>query len=134
MMDSTAFLPSFLRMLFALAVVLGVLMGAMYFFKRILQQTTSGSNDISAINIIAARYLGPKSSIMLVEVLGKVIVIGLSNNQMSHLATISEPEALDKLKYIEKHGKQDFFLADYLKHSKIAQRIFDRFGKDAPRK
>jgi len=122
-MDSIAFWPSFFKMLFALAVVLGLLVGAMYFFRRIIQHPTAGGHDNSAINVVAARYLGPKSSIMLVEVLGKFIVIGLANSQMSHLATITDPEALDKFKYSGQPEKKFPSLVDYCTSHKLFRNI-----------
>jgi flagellar protein FliO/FliZ len=129
-MDSVAILPSFFKMIFALAIVLGLLVGAMYFFKRILPQTSVRMSDNSLINIIATRYLGPKSSIMLVEVLGKVIVIGISSNQMSHLETISEPEALERLKHtgIREKGSPPS-LTDHLRRNKVVIGVLHRFGK-----
>lgn len=133
-MDSTAFLPSFFKMLFALAVVLGLLIGAMYIFKNFMHRTASGGNDGSAINIVAARYLGPKNSLVLVEVLGKIMVLGLTNNHITHLTDISEPDAPAKLKEIEKRGKTIPSFSDYLKRNKIALRIFDNIGKEHPRK
>lgn len=134
-MESVSFLPSFLKMLFSLAVVIGLLVGAMYFFRRILQHTTVGANaDSGVINILAARYVGPKSSIMLVEVLGNVLVVGISSNQMSHLATISDPAALEKLKYKNRQEKIVPSVADYLKRHKVGLRIFDCFGKDNRKK
>ena len=128
-MDSAAFLPSFFKMFFALAIVLGLLLLAAYFFKRILPQTSAGASDNSLINVIAARYLGPKSSIMLVEVLGKVLVIGISSNQMSHLATISEAEVLERLKHIGRQEKRLPSIADYFRRNKIVLGVVDRFGK-----
>ena len=134
-MDSVAILPSFFKMIFALAIVLGLLVGAMYFFKRILPRTSVRMSDNSLINIIATRYLGPKGSIMLVEVLGKVIVIGISSNQMSHLETISEPEALERLKHtgIREKGSSPS-LADYLRRNKVFIGVLDRFGKHGRKK
>jgi flagellar biosynthetic protein FliO len=129
-MDSTAILPSFFKMLFALATVIGLLVGAAYFFKRFFPQTSVGVGDNSLINIIATRYLGQKSSIMLVEVLGKVVVIGISSNQMSHLATISDVEALDRLKHLGMREKcSPPSLMDYLRRNKFVIGVLHRFGK-----
>ena len=120
-MDSVAFWPSFFKMLSALAVVLGLLVGAMYLFRQILQRPSAGGQETGAINVVEARYLGPKSSIMLVEVLGKFIVIGLANNQMSHLATITDPEALEKFKYGGHSEKKIPSLVDYLKNHRVVR-------------
>jgi flagellar protein FliO/FliZ len=127
-MDS-AILPSFLKMLFALAIVLGLMVGSVYFFRRYLPRSSGGLNDHSLINIMASRYLGPKSSIMLVEILGKVIVIGISPNQMSHLETISDVDALDKLKQWGAQEKSSTSFIDQLKRNKMVAGAFNRFGK-----
>lgn len=129
-MDPVAFWPSFLKMLFALAVVLGLLVGAMYFFRRILQRPTAAGHDNRAINVVAARYLGPKSSIMVVEVLGKFIVIGLANNQIAHLATITDPEALEQFKYSGSPEKKLPSLLDYCMNHKVIRDIAHLLRKD----
>jgi flagellar protein FliO/FliZ len=85
-------------MIFALAIVLGLLFGVMYFVKRFMQQVAPASDNQALINIIASRYLGPKSSIILVEVMDQVIVVGISNQQMTTLACIDDPLAIAGIK------------------------------------
>jgi len=87
-------------MLVALAIVLGMMIGTMYFIKKILHSTSPAMNSGSLIKILASRYLGPKNSILIVDVAGEIIVVGLSNSQMSMLTTISDKDALDKLRNI----------------------------------
>ena len=89
---------SFLKMIFALAVVLGLLVGVMYFMKIFMQQTGSTSDNQALINVISSKYLGPKNRIILVEVLDQVLVVGICNQQMTTLATIEDPSALTKIK------------------------------------
>jgi len=129
-MDSISFFPSFLKMVSALAVVVGIMIAAMYFFKKIMHQTTSGVDDGSAIKIISARYLGPKSSIVLVDVLGHIIVIGISNHQMTLLTIISGPTSREKLKSIREGKGQSLPFRDYLSKYKIALQAMIRTGKD----
>lgn len=97
-MDNVSLLPSFLRMIFALAIVLGLLIGVMYFLKKFLQPAGSLADDSSLIKIIATRHLGAKNSIVLIEVLDQVIVVGISNQQMTPLACIDDPQALANIK------------------------------------
>lgn len=89
---------SFLKMIFALAIVLGLLIGVMYFVKRFMQQTGPASDNHALINVISSKYLGPKSSIILVEIMDKILVIGISGQQMTTLASIDDPLALAKIK------------------------------------
>jgi flagellar protein FliO/FliZ len=98
-METPTLLPSFLKMIFALSIVLGIMVAAAYFFRKFLGRSFStGGDESTMINVIATRYLGPKSSIMLVDVLGELIVLGISNNQMSVLTTISDPGARQKIR------------------------------------
>ena len=47
-------------------------------------------DDGSLMRILASRYLGPKNVIVLVHVLDQVLAIGISNHQMSLLASFPE--------------------------------------------
>jgi flagellar protein FliO/FliZ len=96
-MEAPSFLPSLLKMIFALSVVLGIMIAAAYFFRKFLSQPVISGDDSALIHVVSTRYLGPKSSIMLVDVLGELIVIGISNSQMSVLTTISDPQARARL-------------------------------------
>lgn len=89
---------SFLKMIFALAVVLGLLIGAMYFVRMFMQQTGPASDNQALIKVISSKYLGPKNRIILIEVLEQVLVVGISNQQMTTLAQIDDPLAVAKIK------------------------------------
>ncbi|MBN1380266.1 MAG: flagellar biosynthetic protein FliO [Deltaproteobacteria bacterium] len=96
-MDSISFFWSFFKMLASLAVVIGLMIGAMYLWKKYVYQSPSIIQGTGLINIISTRHLGPKNSIMLIEVLGKLMVVSFSGQQLSMLTTIDDPAALDKL-------------------------------------
>lgn len=88
-----AYLASFLKMLFALAVVLGLMLGALYLLKRIAGHNLVAGGPESLIHILSTRYVGPKSSIMMVDVAGKVIVLGVTANAI-HLLGEFEDERI----------------------------------------
>jgi flagellar protein FliO/FliZ len=132
-MDTISFLPSFLKMLCALTIVIGIMVGAMYFFKRALQQTTAGVDTSQAINIVASRYLGPRSSIILLEILGRVIVIGICNNQMSLLTTISDADAMGRISDMQRQERRLPPIIDYLKCSKLVMEKLGRPRKGNPK-
>jgi flagellar protein FliO/FliZ len=96
-MDSISLVSSFLKMIFALAIVLGLLIGFMYFVKRFMQRTAPAGENQALINVISSKYLGPKSSILLVEVMDQIIVVGISSQQMTTLACIDDPQTLAKI-------------------------------------
>ena len=114
-MNEISFFPSFLKLLFALAVVLGLMAAAVYLLRRFMNHTAAGARDGSLIRILSSRYLGPKSSILLVDVLGKGIVVGLSNGQMTRLAEIDDREALAQVQTPGQHAPANPALTDVLK-------------------
>jgi len=89
---------SFIKMISALAVILGLLIGAMYYFRRFMKRTGAGPDDGELIRVVATRYLGPKSSILVMDIVGQVVAVGVSDNRMTLLATITEPGAIERLK------------------------------------
>ncbi|MBN1613642.1 MAG: flagellar biosynthetic protein FliO [Deltaproteobacteria bacterium] len=121
-MDSVSFFPSFLKMLAALTIVLGLMIGAMFVLKRFMNQAVPGMDDGQAIRILSTRYLGPKNSIMLVEVLGQLMVIGLSNQQMSLLATITDVRSAERMQSLQNPVKKTPAVMEQLARYKDALR------------
>jgi flagellar biosynthetic protein FliO len=114
-MTEIAFFPAFLKIIFALAVVLGLMVAAAYLMRRFMNHQSSGDREGSLIQIVSSRYIGPKSSILLVDVLGKGIVLGVSNGQMTLLAAIEDSQALEKMKTVRQTETANPVLADFLK-------------------
>jgi flagellar protein FliO/FliZ len=117
-------ISSFLKMIFALAVVLGLLIGVMYFVKMFMQQTGAVSDNQSLINVISSKYLGPKNRIVLIEVLDQLLVVGISNQQMTTLAAIEDPQAIAKVRSSQVNSKVVDFpgsrLAKYVSQFSLA--------------
>jgi flagellar biosynthetic protein FliO len=97
-MSTFDFIASLLKMVSALAVVLGIMLAGLWFVRKLMKKTGTGVDDGHAIRILSTRYLGPKSSIMLVDVLGSVIVVGVTGSQISMLTTITDEDALERMK------------------------------------
>jgi flagellar biosynthetic protein FliO len=114
-MNELSFFPALLKMFFALAVVIGLLVAAMYVLRRYLGHSPSGSRDGSLIQIVSTRYLGPKCSILMVDILGKVIVLGLTSGQMTVLTTIDDDRALEKMNAVRENEMSKPVLVDRLK-------------------
>jgi flagellar protein FliO/FliZ len=131
-MEPAGFLSSFLKMIFALSIVLGIMVAAAYFFRRFLRQPLVGGDDGSLIQVVATKYLGPKNSIMLVDVLGELIVVGVSNNQMSVITTIVDPDARERMKKSPLTSQQASMptLMDQFLRYKNSLKSFKSAGKD----
>lgn len=96
-MESTELLVTSIKMVSALALVLGLVILAMHLLKKVMNRTTEPRNRSETIGILSVRYLGGKNSIALVNVAGQVIVVGISPSGMSTLARIDDPDTLNRL-------------------------------------
>jgi len=97
-MSTLDFLASLLKMISALAVVLGVMLAGLWAVRRFMNKTGAKVDDGQMIRVLSTRYLGPKSSILLLDVLGSVIVVGVSGSRMTLLTTITDEDALERLR------------------------------------
>jgi flagellar protein FliO/FliZ len=86
-----------LRMLTALGIVLGGLLVCVYFIKRFLKKDVGGSKE-QLIKVIASQYIGIKKNISLVEIPGSILVVGVSNDNISLLTKIEDEVVLDALR------------------------------------
>jgi flagellar protein FliO/FliZ len=86
-----------LRMLTALGIVLGGLLVCVYFIKRFLKKDVGGSKE-QLIKVIASQYIGIKKNISLVEIPGSILVVGVSNDNISLLTKIEDEVVLDVLR------------------------------------
>jgi len=90
-------LSTAMQMLTALGVVLGGLIVVFYFMKRFLKRDVGGSNE-ALIKVIASQYIGIKKNISLVEIPGSILVVGVSNDNISLLTKIEDKVVLDDLR------------------------------------
>jgi len=97
-MGTFDFIASLVKMISALAVVLGVMLAGLWAVRKFMKKTGTGVDDEQNIRVLSTRYLGPKSSIMLLDVLGSVIVVGVTGSQISMLTTITDEESLERLR------------------------------------
>jgi flagellar protein FliO/FliZ len=132
-MEPISFFPALLKMISALALVLGIMIGLAFLVRRFFQQTGMATPDGSSITILAVKYLGPKSSIMIVDILGEVVVIGVSNQQMSYLTTLDDEAALEKLRSLNRQRGRGIPAVDPLDRYKNLVRSLIRQKKDGDR-
>ena len=91
----TDLIPTALKMLSALVLVLAGLGVAIFFTKRMITNRT-GANGDKLIRILASSYLGVKKSISLVRVPGALLVLGISGDNIRMLTKIEDRKILDK--------------------------------------
>jgi len=87
-----------LQMLTALGVVLGGVLVVFYFMKRFFLRRDVGVSKEQLIKVIASQYIGIKKNISMVEIPGSILVVGVSNDNISLLTKIEDKALLDVLR------------------------------------
>ena len=82
------------KMIAALALVIGFLFFSLHVFKRMYKNKLGGQPG-KLISVLASSYVGVKKNVALVEVPGTVLVLGITNDRISLLSEISK-EAVDE--------------------------------------
>jgi flagellar protein FliO/FliZ len=122
-LDSVSFVWSFFKMLAALAIVIAMMIGTAYVLKKYFYRSPETINGNHTIDILSTRYLGPKNSILLVNVLGQVMLLGVSTNQISTLGTISDPKALENLKNLRLQHTPPPISESFLRYKSLLRNI-----------
>jgi flagellar biosynthetic protein FliO len=122
-LESVSFVWSFFKMLAALAIVIAMMIGTAYVLKKYFYRSPETINGNPMIDILSNHYLGPKNSILLVSVLGQVMLLGVSANQISSLGTISDPKALENLKNLRPQHKTIPISESLLRYKSLLRNI-----------
>ena len=86
------------------ALVLGLMFLIFYVFKKyVLKNTIFGGNE-KFVRVLGSGFLGPKKSIVMVEVAGEVLVLGISNDNISLLMQIQDQEKIEEIKASRKEA------------------------------
>ncbi len=93
-----------IKMVTALATVLGILFVLAYFAKKYQSKIGSALGNSACVTILATSAIGVKKQITVVDVAGEVLVLGISGDNITMLKTIDDPDAADYLRKI-KGGK-----------------------------
>jgi len=100
-MGTMELFPYIVKIVSALAIVVGVMIITVYFVKKIMNKAGGRMSDEELIKILSTKYIGPKNSIMIVEVAGNVMILGLSNNRLSYLKSIDNEASLERLRPLQ---------------------------------
>jgi flagellar biosynthetic protein FliO len=95
--DSDLFSAS-LKMASMLGLVLGLIFVVFHLFKKFGLKNSVFGGEGKPIKVLSTGFLAPRKSIALVEVAGDVLVIGISNDQISLLSNVQDPERIEKIK------------------------------------
>lgn len=86
------FWESLIRMVSALAVVLGLMMLLALAARRWLGGRVLAGTDTPLVQVLGTGYLGPKKSVALVSVAGDLLIVGSTADSLVPLGRVSDPE------------------------------------------
>ncbi len=92
---------SMVKLFSGLAVVIGVLLVVYYFIREHFGKINKVSGKGKLINVVATHYLAPKKAVMLIEVAGECLVVGVGEeiNLLARIENLNQgPGFSDALK------------------------------------
>ena len=98
-------IPSGMKMISMFAVVLGLMFLIFFGFKKYVLKNTAFGGGNKLVNVLGTWFLGPKKNIALVEVAGEILVLGMSQDNITLLSSIIDEEKIEEIKNTSVKGK-----------------------------
>lgn len=123
------------RMLTMLSLVLGLMFLLFYGFKKVVLKNTVFGEGEKLIQVLGTGFIAPKKNIALVEVAGEILVLGVSNDNISLLSNIQDEERIEKIKKAGQGGgpfgnwKQNRTEPSSSKESSAKDKVMSGFSK-----
>ena len=89
-------IPSGMKMISMFAVVLGFMFLIFFGFKKYVLKNTAFGGGNKLVSVLGTWFLGPKKNIALVEVAGEVLVLGISQENITLLSNITSDEKIEE--------------------------------------
>lgn len=121
-MNSPDLMPALLKMFSALSLVVGIAFITLWAFRKLMNGRVRSRSDAKAIEIVSSKYLGSKHSIVLVNVVGHILVVGISPSGMSTLAQLDDEDSHDRLAAMDGQRGEGIPFAACLSH--LASRFY----------
>lgn len=80
------------RMIAALVVVIACIYGGLFLLSRQMKRRRYGKAGGGSLDVLETAFVGPKKTVSLVRVADRAVLIGVTDNQISVLTELSEPE------------------------------------------
>lgn len=108
-LNNDHFYAEFFKMIMMLGLIIVLLLLASWFLKRMMSSRVQQSNLASPVKIIERRALTAKTTVYLMDILGKKIAIAESQNGVTFLADVSRGISQETYEFpaIQKEEKSD---------------------------
>lgn len=102
--EPPSLLASGWKMFYTLALVLALMFFIFYVFKKlVLKNSVLGGND-RLVKVLSTSFLGPKKMIALVDVAGEILVLGISDGNISLLTQVHDDDRIERIKSSSKNS------------------------------
>ena len=91
-------IPSGMKMISMFALVLGLMFLVFFGFKKYVLKNTAFGGGNKLVNVLGTWFLGPKKNIALVEVAGEVLVLGVSQENITLLSSVTSEAKIEEIK------------------------------------
>ena len=98
---------SSVKVITALALTLILLVVAIWILKRFLRVQRIPGISGGALSVLEIRYIAPKKAVVLIKVLERVLIVGVSDNSITTLGELT-PEETTHIKQDQKSGSGVF--------------------------
>jgi flagellar protein FliO/FliZ len=93
--------PSAVWMLIKMIFVLGIFAGGFYYFYRFITKKSGiGLFGGEAVKVLSVAPLGQNKFLQVVDLAGKVLVIGVSDNAITLISEITEKDQIDRIRIL----------------------------------
>jgi flagellar protein FliO/FliZ len=105
---SFGFLSSFFQMIAALLLVVGLILLAYYVSTRLMRKLPALRPGNQHIRLLEVRAMGPRKSLILIEVSGEYLLLASSGDQLN---LIKQIEMLEEIEILEEPDPRPSFLS-----------------------
>lgn len=104
-----SFLSSFLQMIAALALVIGLILVTWHYSGKLMKGLPIGQQMLNKhIRLVETRYVGPKKALLLVEVGGEYLLLSSSD---AGLTLVKQIDMLEEIEVVEERVEGNNFAA-----------------------
>jgi len=82
---------SYIKVIFMLALVLAVILVSVWLLKKVTPQFSRSANS-GLIKILSTFWLGPKKALYLIQVAGKILLVGVTDHNINIISEFSDPD------------------------------------------
>lgn len=101
---------------------------AAYFVSKFLSRRINGFNSVNSVNVLATLPLGSNKSIMMVKMAGSIMVVGVTDSNISLLKEIIDPREIDEVyEMAQENNSAETFTSIFEKQKTSLEKMSKRF-------